>query len=96
MNTLKFKRIKQQQFYTASVGGAEVLKSYSTIVGLIDSTNTLYNVKYSRTTSKQVSQYANANNINNRVVCSQSELKQLISDNTGLSLDTTYGGALWY
>lgn len=58
MKTLKFKQEKKQNFYTATThNGGEILKSYNTIVGYIAPDGTLYRVRYSTTTGKQITKY---------------------------------------
>lgn len=91
---LEFKRVKQQNFYYARIGNHTILKSYNTIVGIITQNNRLYQVKYSRTTSKQVSQFANYNCCGyiNNIVDSQ-ELARQIKLATGLDIDTRYNRA---
>lgn len=91
---LEFKRVKQQNFYVARYNGTRILKSYNTIVGIITQNNRLYQVKYSRTTSKQVTQFANNNcyaYINN--VVNADELQDIIKRETGLDIDTRYNRA---
>ena len=90
---MEFQRVKQQNFYVANVGNNTILKSYNTIVGIITN-NKLYQVKYSITTSKQVSQYCNQRNILDRyVLINANELHNIIEDTTGLDLDTRYNKA---
>jgi hypothetical protein len=91
---LNFQRVRQQNFYCARYNGTRILKSYNTIVGIITQHNRLYQVKYSRTTSKQVTQFANYNccgYINNIVDCD--ELHDIIKSTTGLDIDTRYNCA---
>lgn len=91
---MEFERVKQQNFYVARINGNRILKSYNTIVGIITQNNRLYQVKYSRTTSKQVTQFANHNcyaYINNIVDCD--ELARQIKLATGLDIDTRYNCA---
>ena len=91
---LEFERIKQQNFYVTRYNGTRILKSYNTIVGIITQNNRLYQVKYSRTTSKQVTQFANNNCYAyiNHIVDSQ-ELARQIKLATGLDIDTRYNCA---
>lgn len=88
-----FKRIKQQNFYVAKINkDYELLKSYNTIVGLLDKqANICYAVKYSRTTSKQSSQYFN-NYTRSGDICpvTASDLRLIIRNATGCDLDTRY------
>jgi hypothetical protein len=93
---LEFKRVKQQNFYVANVGNNKILKSYNTIVGIITDDKKLYQVKYSRTTSKQVSQYYN--NLVSLVeyknyIVDTNELKEIIKAKTNLDIDTRYNCA---
>ena len=91
---LEFKRVKQQNFYVARINSNRILKSYNTIVGIITQNNRLYQVKYSRTTSKQVTQFVNGNccvYINHIVDCD--ELARQIKLATGLDIDTRYNHA---
>lgn len=58
----KWKQYKQQNFYTYYKNNFIILRSYNTIVGVVDLTkNILYRTKtkYSITTSKQLTKYAN-------------------------------------
>ena len=90
---MKFERVKQQNFYVAKVGDNTILKSYNTIVGIITN-DKLYQVKYSRTTSKQVSQYCNNHNVLERYeLLSANDLHNIIEDITGLDIDTRYNCA---
>lgn len=91
---LEFKRIKQQNFYVSHYKDSTILKSYNTIVGIINN-GELFQVKYSRTTSKQVSQYANTLDILSkyRNVVSAKELQEIIKKETGLDIDTRYNCA---
>jgi hypothetical protein len=91
---MDFKRVKQQNFYCTRFNGCRILKSYNTIVGIITQNNRLYQVKYSRTTSKQVTQFCNSNccgYINNIVTAE--ELARQIKIHTGLDIDTRYNCA---
>ena len=93
---MKFERVKQQNFYVARMEDNMILKSYNTIVGIITDDKKLYQVKYSRTTSKQVSQYYN--NLVSLVeyknyIVDPNELKELIKAKTNLDLDTRYNCA---
>ena len=91
---LNFNRVKQQNFYIANVSDSTILKSYNTIVGIITHNDyKLYQVKYSRTTSKQVSQYANSRTIEDRYVVTQEQLHDIILHYTGLNIDTRYNCA---
>lgn len=93
---LEFKRIKQQNFYVAKVGNNTILKSYNTIVGIITDDKKLYQVKYSRTTSKQVSQYYN-NLVSlfdyKNYIIDKNELQDIIKAKTNLDIDTRYNCA---
>jgi hypothetical protein len=90
---MKFERVKQQNFYIARYGDHTILKSYNTIVGIITNEK-LYQVKYSRTTSKQVSQYCNSHNVLERYELMNDEiLNEVIKAQTGLDLDTRYNCA---
>lgn len=89
---LEFKRVKQQNFYVAQpYHDVKVLKSYNTIVGVIINNHWVYQVKYSRTTSKQVTQYINQNltSYYNNVVDAEM-LHDIILNNAGLDIDTRY------
>ena len=99
-----FKRVKSQNFYVARVSDDfEILKSYNTIVGLLDKKyNICYSVKYTRTTNKQVTEYFKnyiRDDFNrqitiihsgDRVFVTAKELKDIIFRETGLLLDTGY------
>lgn len=62
-NTLIFNQVKQQNFYTAHTNnGGVILKSYNTIAGYIAPDGTLYRVRYTHTTGKQISQYYTTQN----------------------------------
>lgn len=89
---LEFKRVKQQNFYYARYNNQTILKSYNTIVGIIIDNQELFQVKYSRTTSKQVSQFCNIYPIATKYknVVSANELHDIILNNTGLDIDTRY------
>ena len=90
---LEFNRVKQQNFYIANVGDNTILKSYNTIVGIITN-DKLYQVKYSRTTSKQVTQYCNDHNVLERYeLLNANELHNIIQEITGLNIDTRYNCA---
>lgn len=93
---LEFKRIRQQNFYVAKVGNNTILKSYNTIVGIITDDKKLYQVKYSRTTSKQVSQYYN-NLVSlfdyKNYIIDKNELQDIIKAKTNLDIDTRYNCA---
>ena len=90
---LNFQRVKQQNFYVAKVGNNTILKSYYTIVGIITNEK-LYQVKYSRTTSKQVSQYCNSRDISERYeLINANELHDIIKSVIGLDIDTRYNRA---
>lgn len=91
---LEFKRIKQQNFYVAQINNHTILKSYNTIVGIITNNDyKLYSVKYSRTTSKQVSQLANGKNIKDRYLVNDKQLHDIILHYTKLDIDTRYNCA---
>lgn len=92
---MKFERVKQQNFYVAKVGNHTILKSYNTIVGIIIDNQELFEVKYSRTTSKQVSQFCNIFPIATKYknVVSANELHDIIKKITGLDIDTRYNCA---
>jgi hypothetical protein len=91
---LEFKRVKQQNFYVAEIGDNTILKSYNTIVGIITHNNyKLYQVKYSRTTSKQVSQLANGRNITDRYLVTEKQLHDIILHYAKLDIDTRYNCA---
>ena len=90
---MKFERVKQQNFYVARIGNHTILKSYNTIVGIITNEK-LYQVKYSRTTSKQVTQYCNNHNVLERYeLINANELHDIIKSVTGLDIDTRYNCA---
>ena len=91
---MKFERVRQQNFYIANVGDSTILKSYNTIVGIITHNNyKLYSVKYSRTTSKQVSQLANSKMIKDRYLVDEKQLHDIILHYTKLDIDTRYNCA---
>ena len=90
---MKFERVKQQNFYVARIGNHTILKSYNTIVGIITDEK-LYQVKYSRTTSKQVTQYCNNHNVLERYeLINAYELHDIIKQITGLDIDTRFNCA---
>lgn len=94
---LEFQRVKQQNFYVHEKQYEyRILKSYNTIVGLIYR-GTLYETKYSRTTSKQVTQFCNSlpyyNAVTHRVIVDSQELARQIKLATGLNIDTRYNRA---
>ena len=94
---LKFNRVKQQNFYVHEKQYEyRILKSYNTIVGLIYR-GTLYETKYSRTTSKQVTQYCNNlpywDCATRKVIVDSQELARQIKLATGLDIDTRYNCA---
>lgn len=94
---LKFNRVKQQNFYVHEKQyGYRILKSYNTIVGLIYR-GTLYETKYSRTTSKQVTQYCDNlpyyDCVTHKVIVDSQELARQIKLATGLDIDTRYNCA---
>lgn len=89
---LKFQRVKQQNFYVAHHNNGIILKSYSTIVGLIYD-NILYRVKYSHTTGKQITQYANNFEISNTHYVTSEQLHDIIKRETGLDINTRYNCA---
>ena len=89
---LKFNRVKQQNFYVAKVGNHTILKSYNTIVGIVLNNESVAQVKYSRTTSKQVSQYTKGIEINH-IIKDVDDLQDIIYHATGLLLDTRYNCA---
>ena len=92
---LEFKRVKQQNFYVAKVGNHTILKSYNTIVGIVIDNQELFQVKYSVTTSKQVSQYCNKYPVATKYknVVSANDLHDIIKSTTGLDIDTRYNCA---
>ena len=91
---MKFERVRQQNFYVAQVGDNTILKSYHTIVGIIThNDHKLYSVKYSRTTSKQVSQLANSKYIKDRYLVDHNQLHDIILNYTGLDIDTRFNCA---
>lgn len=91
---MKFERVRQQNFYVAQIGDNTILKSYNTIVGIITHNDyKLYSVKYSRTTSKQVSQLANSKTIKDRYLVDYNQLHDIIKHYTGLDIDTRYNCA---
>ena len=91
---MKFERVRQQNFYIANVVDSTILKSYNTIVGIITHNNyKLYSVKYSRTTSKQVSQLANSKMIKDRYLVDEKQLHDIILHYTKLDIDTRYNCA---
>ena len=61
---LNFKQVKQQNFYAAAApNNTTLLKSYNTIVAIYDhNTNTVTRARYSTTTGKQITKWANNNN----------------------------------
>lgn len=92
---LKFNRVKQQNFYFANVGNHTILKSYNTIVGIIIDNQELFQVKYSTTTSKQVTQFCNSYPIATKYknVVSANDLHDIIKRETKLDIDTRYNCA---
>lgn len=92
---MKFERVKQQNFYVAKVGNHTILKSYNTIVGIIIDNYELAQVKYSRTTSKQVTQYCNSVGVYQKYkyVNDCHSLHEAIKNCTGLDIDTRYNCA---
>lgn len=92
---LDFKRVKQQNFYYTRYNNHTILKSYNTIVGIIIDDQELFEVKYSRTTSKQVSQFCCIFPIATKYknVVSADELHEIIKRVTGLDIDTRYNCA---
>lgn len=92
---LNFQRVKQQNFYYARYNNQTILKSYNTIVGIIIDNQELFEVKYSRTTSKQVSQFCNIYPIATKYknVVSANDLHDIIKKATNLDLNTNYNGA---
>lgn len=92
---LNFQRVKQQNFYYARYNNQTILKSYNTIVGIIIDNQELFEVKYSRTTSKQVSQFCNIFPITSKYknVVSANDLHDIIKKATNLDLNTNYNGA---
>lgn len=91
---MKFERVKQQNFYVHIRPYWTLLKSYNTIVGIIHN-GELFQTKWSRTTSKQISQYANSLEIPTkyRNTISSDELHDIIKKITGLNIDTRYNCA---
>lgn len=94
---LEFKRVKQQNFYVYEKQYEyRILKSYNTIVGFIHR-GTLYETKYSRTTSKQVTQYCNNlpfyDCVTSKVIVDSQELAKQIKLATGLNINTNYNCA---
>ena len=92
---LNFQRVRQQNFYYARYNNQTILKSYNTIVGIIIDNQELFEVKYSRTTSKQVSQFCNIFPIATKYknVVSANDLHDIIKSTTGLDLNTNYNCA---
>lgn len=91
MNNLKFNQIKQQNFYVANTkNGGEVLKSYNTIVGYIANDETLYRVRYTTTTGKQITKYYPTQK---QQYVDAGQLKEIIKTFEGLDLNTCYNGA---
>ena len=90
---LNFFRVKQQNFYVAYFNNLMIFKSYNTIVGVYDGDiKRLYEVKYSRTTSKQVSQYFRYLVIADRQIV-DAETLSMILNNYSLDLNTHYNCA---
>ena len=89
---LNFQRVKQQNFYVAHHNNGIILKSYNTIVGLICD-DILYRVRYSHTTGKQITQYANNFEILNTHYVTAERLHDIIKKATNLDLNTNYNGA---
>lgn len=89
---MKFERVRQQNFYVAHHNNGIILKSYNTIVGLIYD-NILYRVRYSTTTGKQITKYANQFEILNTHYVSAERLNEIINKAIGLNIDTRYNCA---
>lgn len=89
---MTFKRIRQQNFYVAEHNQGKILKSYNTIVGLIYD-DILYRVRYSHTTGKQITQYANNFEILNTHYVTAERLHDIIKSAIGLDIDTRYNCA---
>ncbi len=95
-NNIKFNQIKKQNFYTAyTKNGGIILKSYDTIVGYISNDDVLYRVRYSHTTGKQITQFANNfGGIIDTKYLDADALASIIYSYENIKLNCNYNGAL--
>lgn len=87
---LNFTQAKNQNFYTATApNNTTLLKSYNTIVAIYDNnTSELIRARYSKTTGKQISKWAN--NTGKDIYVTQEKLAEIIEEKTGLKVNTIY------
>lgn len=87
---LNFTQVKQQNFYTATApNNTTLLKSYNTVVAIYDhNTSELIRARYSTTTGKQITKWANSTA--KHIYVTQEKLAEIIEQKTGLNVNTIY------
>ena len=88
---MNFNQVKSQNFYVAyTPNGDIILKSYSTIVGIITPA-AVYRVRYSQTTGKQITQFVNSIGFDGETIYTTAQkLHDEIKNACGLDLNTNY------